>query len=308
MNNNNSIQLKRGLSKNLPATGIEGEPLYTLDTNRLFIAGADGVLREIGGGSGLPEIVAQGTYVKVTVDKTGRVTAGDTKILPSDVNGLGTAALKNTGSAQGDVPILDTNGKLNSSVIPAVAITETFVVASEAAMLALSAADVGDIAVRTDISKSFILKAKGYATLANWQILLTPTDAVLSVNNKTGTVVLVPTDIGAEPRINNGAGDQYWAGSKTWTNFADATRSSVLTGVSTSNNSPVVGTDTVLSAVGKLQSQTNLRATINSPAFTGSPSAPTPAVGENSGRIATTSYVKSQGYLSSISTIDGGSF
>jgi len=56
-------------------------------------------------------------------------------------------------------------------------------------MLALTA-QTGDIAVRTDVSKSFILTASPASTLGNWQELLTPTDAVQSVDGSTGAVSL----------------------------------------------------------------------------------------------------------------------
>ena len=82
---------------------------------------------------------------------------------------------------------LDGSGKINPSQLPALAITDTFVVASQVAMLALTA-EVGDIAVRTDLNKSYILRVTGATTLANWQELLTPTDAVSSVFGRSGTV------------------------------------------------------------------------------------------------------------------------
>lgn len=109
-------------------------------------------------------------------------------------DGLGTAASKNTGTAEGNIPILGANGKLADSVIPAVAITETFVVDSQTAMLALSA-QAGDVAIRTDVNRSYILQTTPASTLDNWKELLTPTDSVLSVNGKTGTVVLSGSDI-----------------------------------------------------------------------------------------------------------------
>jgi len=64
------------------------------------------------------------------------------------------------------------------------------------AMLALTA-EPGDVAVRTDLNKSFILVTSPASTLGNWQELLSPTDAVQSVNGKTGTAVLDNTDVGA---------------------------------------------------------------------------------------------------------------
>ena len=62
----------------------------------------------------------------------------------------------------GNIPILDSNGKLADSVVPKIAMTNTFVVASQTAMLALTSAQEGDVAIRTDLSKSFILKASPY--------------------------------------------------------------------------------------------------------------------------------------------------
>ena len=79
---------------------------------------------------------------------------------------LGTAASKNTGTSPNNVPILDSNGKLADSVIPAVAITDTYVVANKTAMLALNA-QKGDIAIRSDLSKSFVLQATPASTAEN---------------------------------------------------------------------------------------------------------------------------------------------
>jgi hypothetical protein len=87
------------------------------------------------------------------------------------------------------IAALDGNGKITTDHLPALAIAETFVVNSQANMLALTA-QTGDIAVRTDVSKSFILTASPASTLANWQELLTPTDAVQSVDGSTGAVNL----------------------------------------------------------------------------------------------------------------------
>lgn len=110
------------------------------------------------------------------------------------VDSLGSAASKDVGTAAGNVPVLGANGKLVESVIPAVAITETYVVDSETAMLALSA-QIGDVAIRTDVSKSFILQALPATTAANWKELLTPDCKVISVNGKQGAVVLTGADI-----------------------------------------------------------------------------------------------------------------
>jgi hypothetical protein len=111
-------------------------------------------------------------------------------VAPITNTGTSTAAIIgiNAGVANG-VATLDSGGKVPQSQIPAVAITNTFVVASQAAMLALTAEE-GDVAVRTDQNKTYILTATPASTLANWQELLTPTDTVTSVDGRIGTVTL----------------------------------------------------------------------------------------------------------------------
>jgi hypothetical protein len=108
--------------------------------------------------------------------------------------GLANAELtSNKGQANGYAS-LDANGKIPNAQLPPLAITQTFVVSSEAQMLALDAM-TGDIAVRSDLNKSFILSTMDSTVLTNWQELLTPPSSVLSVNGKTGVVSLASTDL-----------------------------------------------------------------------------------------------------------------
>ena len=100
---------------------------------------------------------------------------------------FGTAAALDAGTSAGNVPVLDGSAKLPTSILPAMALTDTHIVASQAAMLALSAQQ-GDIAIRTDINRSFVLSSNSPSTLADWKELLTPTDAVLSVAGLTGAI------------------------------------------------------------------------------------------------------------------------
>lgn len=99
-----------------------------------------------------------------------------------------------SGSANGIAP-LDGDSKIPTSYLPAIAVSETFVVNSEAAQLALMAQE-GDIAVRTDISKTFIQNGGSSGTMADWTEFLTPSDLVISVNGYTGAVTLVKSDVG----------------------------------------------------------------------------------------------------------------
>ena len=91
---------------------------------------------------------------------------------------------------------LDVDGKIHENQLPSIAITDTFEAASEIEMLALSTAERGDVCVRTDINKTFILGNNDSTILSNWKELRTPTDAVLSVAGKTGAVTLVKGDVG----------------------------------------------------------------------------------------------------------------
>lgn len=146
--------------------------------------------------------VTAGTYTKLTVDAKGIVTAAENisasdipSITLSKVSDAGTAASKNVGTTEGTVPILGPDGKLDDSVIPSIAISDVYEANSEEAMLALSDAQVGDICVRSDVNKTYVLKAEPYSTLGNWVELKTPTDVVLSVNGKTGAITLTTSDI-----------------------------------------------------------------------------------------------------------------
>lgn len=89
-------------------------------------------------------------------------------------------------------------GLIPTAQLPALAINETFTVASQAAMLALSA-QRGDLAVRTDFNPDhvYILSTDSPGTLADWvQISF---GAIASVNGQTGVVVLAAADVGAPP-------------------------------------------------------------------------------------------------------------
>lgn len=114
----------------------------------------------------------------------------------SAVDALGTASTCDTGTSEGNVPVINANGKIDTSILPALAITDTFTAANESEMLALSA-DKGDVCIRTDLSKTYILKQIPASTLANWAEIVSPADAVQSVNNKTGVVTLNYSDVGA---------------------------------------------------------------------------------------------------------------
>ena len=250
-----TIKVKRGLSTNLPVSFEMGELAYATDTQNLYVGTGTGRVLINNPEFTLPDVGAADTYYKVTTDSKGRVVSGQTTLSITDIGGLGTAASKDTGTTNGTIPILDADGKLNTSVLPALAISDTFVVDTQVAMLALTA-QVGDIAIRTDLSKSFILKEAGASTLANWQELLTPTTGVTSVAGKTGVVTLVKADVGLD-NVDN-----------------------------TSDANKPISTATAAALAEK--------APIASPTFTGTPLSTTAAADTNTTQIATTAFVIGQ--------------
>ena len=101
--------------------------------------------------------------------------------------------LTQKGAANG-VATLGADQKIPASQIPAMAITETFVVADEAARLALDA-QIGDVAIQTDVSKTYILQGSDPTESADWVELQTPASPVQSVNGQVGIVVLDSDDV-----------------------------------------------------------------------------------------------------------------
>ena len=131
------------------------------------------------------------------VDGKGLSTNDYDSTAKSAVDNLGTASTCDTGTGEGNVPVLGTGGKLNTSVLPALSITDTFTASTEAEMLALSNAEKGDVCIRTDQNKTYILADNPYSTASNWKEIVSPADAVQSVNNHTGVVTLDYSDVGA---------------------------------------------------------------------------------------------------------------
>lgn len=126
------------------------------------------------------------------------INSGTTDKAPSEHAVYNALASKINASELGQplgVATLGSDGLLSPSQIPSIAISDTYVVSSQAAMLAL-AATMGDVAVRTDINETFILSATDPTMLANWVELLSPASPVQSVNGYTGNVVLAKSDVG----------------------------------------------------------------------------------------------------------------
>jgi len=149
--------------------------------------------------------VAGATIADADASNKGKIQlAGDlagTAAAPT-VPGLALKLDANQKGVANGVATLNASGIIPSSQLPPVTVASTTVVGSDAAMTALSNATVGSIAVRTDVSKNYVLSALPASTLGNWIELLTPGAPVQTVNGYTGSVNLTKTDLGLS-NVNN---------------------------------------------------------------------------------------------------------
>lgn len=161
--------------------------------------------------------------------------------------------------ANNGVATLDAGGKVPVSQLPATAITNTFVVASQVAMLALTA-ETGDVAIRTDTSTTYILQGTDPTVLGDWVLLATPTDVVTSIFSRTGAVTAQSGDYNTSQVTENT--NLYFTTARV---LATALAGFTVAGTRTA----IVAGDTVLGAFGKVQKYFN---DLSALAFSGSAS------------------------------------
>lgn len=143
--------------------------------------------------------VAEGAEVNVQPD--WNASEGDAQILNKPT--LGSAASRNVGTAEGQVPVLNASGKLPDTVIPPLALGEyAGEVSTKNDLTTLTNAQQGDIAKVTSDSTAAnngVYFLNGTATvLSNWIQIVGP-GSVISVNGQSGVVTLTAADVGAVP-------------------------------------------------------------------------------------------------------------
>lgn len=151
-----------------------------------LVAGTDYVVPESGKG------LFSGSYTDLTSKPT-----------------LGTAAACDTGTSSGNVPVLNSSGKLSNDVIPTLAIGDYVEnsVGTYANLVNLSTAEKGDISKVTaetgaDINKNGVYWLNGtYSTASSWIQIVGPSN-VISVNGSTGVVTGLATVTGTEALTN----------------------------------------------------------------------------------------------------------
>lgn len=99
------------------------------------------------------------------------------------------------GAANG-VATLDSGGKLTSTQIPDIAVSDYLgAAANEAAMLALIGQQ-GDWCSRTDLGTNWIITGSNPSQIGSWTQLSYPASPVISVNGEVGAVVIDKSDVG----------------------------------------------------------------------------------------------------------------
>lgn len=196
----------------------------------------------------------------------------------ADIVDAGTAATKDVGILPGNVVVVSENGYIEDVILPPLAIMDVHSVSNTVQMLALDAQQ-GDLCVVTDPAgdKLFILRQSPANVLMNWLELQLPGNIVSSVNGRVGSITLTQADVSLE-NVNNTADNMK--------NVLSATRlttARTINGVSFDGTSNITVTDST-------------KAALASPAFTGTPTAPTAATTTNTTQLATTAFVKAQAY------------
>ena len=152
---------------------------------------------------------------------------------------LWTAAALDAGNLAWNVPVLDSNWKLDSSIVPSTWVMTSYTVTNKSDLTTLTSAVKWDIWIVTSENKTYILSNDPYSTLSNWTELLFPTGSVSSVNWFTWAVNLTTGYI-------QESGDNLFVSpteKATWNNklWANNVSTVALTGnYGDLNNKPVV--------------------------------------------------------------------
>lgn len=105
-----------------------------------------------------------------------------------DTNKDGIQAINDSKGAANGIATLGSDGKLLSSQVPAIAVSEYLGdAANEAALLAFRG-QKGDWATRTDLNQSYMIIANNGSQITDWREISTPSDGVTSLRNASGSV------------------------------------------------------------------------------------------------------------------------
>lgn len=87
----------------------------------------------------------------------------------TDISGLGSAALKNIGTKSGNVPVLNSLGKLDTAVLPSIAINQKFTANSTDAAMKITM-EIGDILILTTTAREAVMQKQAEGKAVTYQV------------------------------------------------------------------------------------------------------------------------------------------
>lgn len=307
-----TIKLKRGQSTNLPSLNLQaGEPAFTLDSKKLYIGdGSSKVL--INPDIGANEI----TDVNIgnrTIDQGIAATVSNTGTLTQLFSFLAKIIKAITGKTNWyDAPVKTLEG-LNTDISNHAGNNTVHVTAGDktnwADKYTKTEVDNKLSALETNIDwkesvATFIAIATTYPNPEDgWTVNVKDTDYTYRYSGTEWVAIsanAIPKATGSVDGLMAKEDKSKLDGVAMGANNYSHPASHVATMITQSATHRFVS-DTEKTAW-------NGKAELNSPGFTGTPTAPTPGSEDNSTRLATTAYVRSLGYIPASGAIDGGTF
>ena len=307
-----TIKLKRGQSANVSSLTLEaGEPAFTLDTGKLYVGnGTDKILINPAIGAGEITDAQIGTR---TVDQAIADTVGNTGTLSQLFSFFGKIIKGITGKTNWYDAPTKTLEQVNTDLSSHTASNTIHVTSGDKTSWAdkytKTEVDNKLALLETNIDwkeavDTFTSIATAYPSPQDgWTVNVKDTDYTYRYNGTEWLAI----SANAIPKATTSVDGLMAKEDKTKLNgVADNANNYThpanhAATVITQDSTHRFVTDTEKTAW-------NGKAELSSPAFTGTPTAPTPGAEDNSTKLATTAYVKSLGYVPASGAIDGGTF
>lgn len=222
--------------------------------------------QDLGGGVRAVALTGLSTVTNATITATDTVLTAPGKLQAQITGHVGSGGAAHAAATTAAAGFMSSADKTKLDGIAAGAqVNSVTSVAGKTGAVTLAKADVGlgsvdntsDADKPVSTAQQMALNAKLDAT-AN-AVSASKLAAPVTINGVSfdGSASITVADSAKEPAFAAGTTAQYRRGDKTWQDLATAVRAAVMTGLSTATAAAVAATDTLLSAIGKLQAQVN---------------------------------------------------